>query len=104
MAYSRFSHSDIYLYLSVDGYFTCCCCRLAPKHKNGMHQDSNFYSVKELFDHLDKHKDAGHDADYDEIKQDIMDDVRDNGGKMDTRLWPEFRHIKKFPDLSTPGR
>lgn len=105
MSYSRFSFSDIYLYLDVDGYFSCCCCRLAPKHESGMHHDCNFYSVKELFSHLDAHNDAGHDADYDGIKKDIMRDVRNNNGKMDTRLWPEFRHIKNFPDLpKTMGR
>lgn len=101
MSYSRFSHSDIYLFLSAGGYFSCCCCRLAPKRDSGMHHDSNFYSVKELFDHLDRHKKAGHEADYDGIKQEVMNDVITNKGKMDTRLWPEFKHIKCFPDLST---
>jgi hypothetical protein len=52
MSYCRFSSdSDVYLYLSVHGWYGCCACGLAD--------DVRLKTAKEAIDHLAEHVAAG---------------------------------------------
>ena len=94
MSYSQFDDSDIYLYLSIRGFYICDMCKMNDSRKSFIS-----YSVDNLLTHLDEHKVAGHKADYEHIKARIENDVKENKGKRDTRRWSEFKHIKEFPEL-----
>lgn len=79
MSYARFGWdgSDVYVFLNVAGYFSCCGCQLIereyveskdyilgfylkPINEEEASKPESFYSTKEIIDHLEEHKKAGH--------------------------------------------
>jgi hypothetical protein len=57
MSYARFSpDSDVYVYMSGDGVFTCCGCKLKDYDLNPMWD----YGGSRILDHLQEHIEAGH--------------------------------------------
>ena len=58
MSYCRFGECDVYVYESVNGYFTCDFCRLQEKW--GVSFDSRTRSG--MIAHLEEHIKAGHDV------------------------------------------
>lgn len=64
MSYSRFSCSDVYVYMDVNGTLACCGCRL---NGDGFDDDGSgvfgyFDSTEAMIAHLDDHRTAGHDV------------------------------------------
>lgn len=51
--------SDVYL-VSMGEYYQCVCCRFTPMIILDMHDSSNFDTIQQVLDHLDKHIAAGH--------------------------------------------
>ena len=52
MSYSRFSHADVYVFMSTSGHLECCGCRLGDQWA--------FDSTQAMVDHLAEHRAAGH--------------------------------------------
>ena len=69
MAYARFSHADVYVFMSTSGHLECCGCRLSDEW--------GFDSTQAMVDHLATHRAAGHNV-PDGIEDDLWEDDRDN--------------------------
>lgn len=54
MSYARFSDADVYVYMSVSGYLSCCGCWLGDEW--------NFTSTDAMIAHIQEHRKAGHDV------------------------------------------
>ena len=92
MAYSRFSHCDVYVYMDVGGYLNCCGCILqasrwvedASRPFTGGYLEpiepivqSKFHDTQGMVDHLAEHRTAGHDVPGG-IEADLWEDDEDN--------------------------
>jgi hypothetical protein len=78
MSYARFGwdDSDVYVYLDVDGYLTCCSCRLMPERPSGFHEWFKAYNTAAMVAHLDQHRAAGHTvpaATYTELRNEAAE-------------------------------
>jgi len=69
MAYARFSHADVYVFMSTSGHLECCACRLGDEWA--------FDSTQAMVDHLAAHRAAGHNV-PEFIEDSLWDDDREN--------------------------
>jgi len=55
MSYARFGWdgSDVYIYLDVGGYLSCCACRFHPEIRE------HFETTDAMIEHLERHVEAG---------------------------------------------
>lgn len=63
MSYARFGwdNSDVYVFLDVGGYLTCCGCILEPSGPDPLaFSSARFHTTAEMLAHLDEHRAAGH--------------------------------------------
>ena len=78
MSYSRFGEADVYVYLDVSGYLTCCACNIMET------QDvwGNFraYDTETMVNHLKDHRKNG-----DRVLTDTIE-----------RLWANHEENMKF--------
>lgn len=53
MSYCRFIEADVYIYMDVGGWLTCCACPL---------RDTWFkaWDTQSMLDHIAEHRKAGH--------------------------------------------
>jgi hypothetical protein len=65
MSYSRFSDSDVYVFMGSDA-LCCCGCFLGKQW--------DFYSTQSMVDHLEEHIKQGHDVPYTLISELWFDD------------------------------
>lgn len=72
MSYARFSYADVYVYMDVGGYLSCCGCWLA-----GMEGRWVYHSTQAMIDHLAEHRAAGHDVPAG-IEDELRNDDEDN--------------------------
>lgn len=52
MAYTRFSYSDLYVFMHYNGHLECCGCWLG--------EEWDFDSTEAMIEHIGKHRAAGH--------------------------------------------
>jgi hypothetical protein len=52
MSYCRFSDGDVYVFLDIHGYFSCCGCFLD--------KDRPYPTTEDIIIHLREHEAAGH--------------------------------------------
>jgi len=75
MSYSRFGEADVYVYLDVSGYLTCCACNIIET------QDvwGNFraYDTEAMVNHLKEHRKNGDRVLTDTIER-LWEDHEDN--------------------------
>ena len=59
MSYARWGceDSDVYIYLSVTGWYTCCCCSLLESEDMVRHMQ--LPSAAHMIEHLHQHELAG---------------------------------------------
>lgn len=77
MSYSRFSFADVYVYMDVGGYLTCCGCILQERewiddpdypifggYLRAVEPiiETDFYTTQGMVDHIAMHVAAGHDV------------------------------------------
>ena len=78
MSYSRFGEADVYVYLDVSGYLTCCACNIVET------QDvwGNFraYDTEDMVNHLKDHRKNG-----DRVLTDTIE-----------RLWADHKENMEF--------
>lgn len=74
MSYSRFSHADVYVFMSSAGHLECCGCKLGDQWEFG--------STQAMVDHLAEHRAAGHDVPTG-IEAELWEDDREN--------WVDYR-------------
>lgn len=62
MAYARFGagSSDVYVFMHVAGFLTCCGCSLTDKTQMWGSYDAD--TTQDMIDHLQAHVDAGHNV------------------------------------------
>lgn len=78
MAYARFIENDVYVYLDVSGYFTCCACALNEVEEDQIFPASrSFYTTDDLIEHLREHQKKGdHVQDY--VFERLLDEKEEN--------------------------
>lgn len=69
MSYSRFGYADVYVYLDVHGYLSCCGCWL--------NHPGDFADTATLLRHLEDHKSAGHIV-HDSTIESLKEDAEEN--------------------------
>lgn len=69
MAYARFSHADVYVFMSVEGHLECCGCILGDQWA--------FDSTQAMVNHLAKHRAAGNDVPAD-LESELWEDDQEN--------------------------
>ena len=69
MSYCRFSNADVYVFMNVGGFLSCCRCWLGDRE--------DFYSTEEMIAHLAEHRAAGHDV-PEGIEDDLLADDHEN--------------------------
>jgi hypothetical protein len=83
MSYARFGWdgSDVYVFLNVGGYFSCCACAL-NRGDNGapFPASEEFGSTAAMLDHLEAHRAAG-----DTVPDDTLERLRDEAS--DNEAW-----------------
>lgn len=72
VSYARFSYADVYVYMDVGGYLSCCGCWLV-----GMEGEWAYHSTQDMIDHLAEHRAAGHNVPAD-IEDSLREDDEDN--------------------------
>ena len=78
MSYARFSRdSDVYVFLSVEGYLDCCGCTLNKKGEDIHYGSFHSYTTKDMLDHLKHHRQVGDDVpDY--CMESLLEDMEEN--------------------------
>ena len=74
MSYARFSHADVYVFMSTSGHLECCGCHLGDQW--------SFDSTAAMVEHLAEHRAAGHDV-PNGIESDLWADDQEN--------WVDYR-------------
>lgn len=69
MSYSRFGYADVYVFMNVGGYLSCCGCWLSDRE--------DYYSTADMIAHLAEHRAAGHDV-PDGIEDELLADDHAN--------------------------
>ncbi len=60
MAFARFgAHSDVYVYASVSGGYTCCGCSLFDPKDPDSKFSKSFNTPEDMIEHLEEHIRAG---------------------------------------------
>lgn len=97
MSYARFGWggSDVYVFMHVDGYLTCCGCCLQDRvwvddpeypifegylEETGEHVETTFHNTEEMVAHLQIHREAGHtvpDGIEDELRADDAENFKE---------------------------
>lgn len=92
MAYSRFSHCDVYVFMNVGGYLDCCGCILQEREWvddpswpifGGYLKvvepviKTKFYDTAGMVEHLALHRAAGHNV-PEGIEEELWADDREN--------------------------
>ena len=85
MSYSRFGEADVYVYLDVSGYLTCCACSIIK----GQDVYGNFraYDTETMVTHLKDHRKNGERVLTDTIErlwkdhEENMEFIKNGGGQ-----------------------
>jgi hypothetical protein len=86
MSYARFGceGSDVYIYLSVDGWIECCACSLQPTKATDskgiefiLSESFKAYNTQEMIYHIGQHREAGHFIPY-YVEEDLKLDHEEN--------------------------
>lgn len=59
MSYSRFSHADVYIYMSHKG-LVCCACRIVPEKGGNPWDNYVTNNTDSMVKHISEHRLAGH--------------------------------------------
>ncbi len=112
MSYARWSNeSDVYVYHHVDGYVTCCGCRLFDADPFSLEpRDPAFYSRTAAIEHLERHRLAGHivpDYAFDRLWQEIaeLSDTAELGRRLvrrrkKVRVMKGLRRVRRLKQLA----
>lgn len=73
MSYARFSYADVYVFLNVEGYLSCCGCSFPDP------EQTDFDTTADLLAHLAKHRAAGHD-----VPEETLDALKADAVENDT--------------------
>ena len=57
MSYSRFGEADVYVYLDVGGYLTCCACNIMETQD--VWGNYRAYDTEDMVSHLKEHRKNG---------------------------------------------
>ena len=95
MSYCRMydKRHEVYLYKSVDGYISCCGCRLgwkrcptcgdlSPRNHDQLLQEAKFYTRTETIVHLIRHKKAGHKFPFKRVVRQLAKERKEMGDRV----------------------
>lgn len=80
MSYARLSHSDLYLFMNMQGYLECMGCMLAPITVMAHSTSGASFRTKStsaMIKHIKEHRMAGHNVPED-IEERLLEDDKDN--------------------------
>lgn len=79
MSYSRFSHSDIYVFMNLSKELECCGCLMAPPTVRNSHRGGSYYasSTQNMIKHISEHRLLGHNV-PDGIEEILLEDDKEN--------------------------
>lgn len=92
MSYCRFSNADVYVFMHVGGFLSCCGCWLAGKP----FQTDAFGDTQGMLKHLDDHRAAGHNVPQ-HVYDDLLEDAPMNDewmAKVATGMCPDCEDSK----------
>ena len=75
MSYSRFGEADVYVYLDVSGYLTCCACSIVETQD--VYGNFRAYDTETMVTHLKDHRKNGDHVLTDTIER-LWEDHEEN--------------------------